>query len=86
MKHSMMKNLERKMEKKSFSQLSKNEQIALYLRDHPEALTEDFMIRVAARFMNVAYIRNMIRRLYHQIVKDNIMKNNFVIIPEHYEE
>ena len=85
MKHSMMKNLERKMEKKSFSQLSKNEQIALYLRDHPEALTEDFMIRVAARFMNVAYIRNMIRKQYHQIVIDNIKKNNFVIIPEHYE-
>lgn len=86
MKHSMMKNLERKMEKKSFSQLSKNEQIALYLRDHPEALTEDFMIRVAARFMNVAYIRNMIRKEYHQIVIDNIKKNNFVIVPDHYEK
>ena len=81
----MMKNLERKMEKKSFSQLSRNEQIALYLRDHPEVLTEDFMIRVAARFMNVAYVRYMIRQLYHQIVKDNIKKNNFVLVPDHYE-
>ena len=62
MKHSMMKNLERKMEKKSFNQLSRNEKICLYLHDHPEALSEDFMIRVAARFMNVAYIRNMIRK------------------------
>lgn len=85
MKHSMMMNLERKIEKKSFNQLSKNEQICLYLHDHPEVLTDDFMIRLAARFMNVAYIRNMIRKQYHQIVIDNIKKNNFVIIPEHYE-
>ena len=81
----MMMNLERKIEKKSFNQLSKNEQICLYLHDHPEVLTDDFMIRVAARFMNVAYIRNMIRKQCHQIVIDNIKKNNFVIIPEHYE-
>lgn len=74
----------KKMERKSFKDLSRNEQICLYLRDHPEALTEDLMIEVAARFMNVAYIRYMIRRLYHQIVQDNIKKNNFVIIPEHY--
>lgn len=83
MKHStMMKNLERK----TFNQLNRNEQICLYLRDHPKALTEDLMIEVAARFMNVAYIRYMIRRLYQQIVKDNIKKNNFVIVPDHYEE
>ena len=71
---------------KSFNQLSRNQQICLYLKDHPEALTEDLMIEVAARFMNVAYIRYMIRRLYQQIVKENIKKNNFVIIPDHYEE
>ena len=76
----------KKMERKSFKDLSRNEQICLYLRDHPEALTEDLMIEVAARFMNVAYIRYMIRRLYHQIVKENIKKNNFVIVPDHYEE
>ena len=79
-KKSMIQNLERK----SFSQLNRNEQICLYLKDHPEALTEDLMIEVAARFMNVAYIRYMIRRLYHKIVKSNIKKNNFVIVPDHY--
>ena len=71
---------------KSFNQLNRNEQICLYLRDHPEALTEDLMIEVAARFMNVAYIRYMIRGLYQQIVKSNIKNNNFVIVPDHYEE
>jgi hypothetical protein len=78
----MMKNLERK----TINQLNRNEQICLYLKDHPEALTEDLMIEVAARLMNVAYIRYMIRRLYQQIVKENIKKNNFVIVPDHYEE
>lgn len=79
----MMKNM-KKMERKSFNDLGRNEQICLYLRDHPEVLTEDLMIEVCARFMNVAYIRYMIRRLYHQIVKDNIKKNNFVIVADHY--
>lgn len=76
----------RSLERKTFNQLNRNEQICLYLKDHPEALTEDFMIRVAARFMNVAYIRNMIRKEYHQIVIDNIKKNNFVLVPDHYEQ
>ena len=76
----------RSLERKTFNQLNRNEQICLYLRDHPEALTEDFMIRVAARFMNVAYIRNMIRKEYHQIVIDNIKKNNFVLVPDHYDQ
>lgn len=75
-----------KMERMSSNQLSRNEQICLYLHDHPEALTEDLMIEVAARYMNVAYVRYMIRRLYHQIVKDNIKKNNFVLVPDHYEQ
>lgn len=83
MNHLMMKS-KKKMERKSFSQLTRNQQVCLYLHDHPEALTEDLMIEVAARFMNVAYIRYMIRRLYHQIVKDNIKKNNFVLVPDHY--
>ena len=85
MNHLMMKR-KKKMERKTFNQLNRNEQICLYLKDHPEALTEDLMIEVAARFMNVAYIRYMIRRLYHQIVKDNIKKNNFVLVPDHYEK
>lgn len=84
MKHSMMMKNMKKMERKSFNDLGRNEQICLYLRDHPEVLTEDLMIEVCARFMNVAYIRYMIRRLYHQIVKDNIKKNNFVIVADHY--
>ena len=84
MKHSMMMKNMKKMERKSFNDLGKNEQICLYLRAHPEVLTEDLMIEVCARFMNVAYIRYMIRRLYHQIVKDNIKKNNFVLVPDHY--
>ena len=83
MNHLMMKS-KKKMERKSFNQLTRNQQVCLYLHDHPEALTEDLMIEVAARFMNVAYIRYMIRRLYHQIVKDNIKKNNFVLVPDHY--
>lgn len=74
------------VERMSFNQLSRNEQICLYLHDHPEALTEDLMIEVAASYMNVAYVRYMIRRLYHQIVKDNIKKNNFVLVPDHYEQ
>lgn len=81
----MMKNM-KKMERKSFSQLSKNQKICLYLRDHPEVLTEDLTLEVCAKFLNVAYIRYMIRRLYHQIVKDNIKKNNFVLVPDHYEK
>lgn len=74
------------MREKSINELSRKDRICLYLKDHPEALTEDLMIEVAARFMNVAYIRYMIRRLYQQIVKENIKKNNFVIVPDHYEE
>lgn len=86
MNHSMMMKNMKKMERKSFSQLSKNQQICLYLRDHPEVLTEDLTLEVCAKFLNVAYIRYMIRRLYHQIVKDNIKKNNFVLVPDHYEK
>lgn len=86
MKHSMMMKNMKKMERKSFNDLGKNEQICLYLRDHPEVLTEGLMLEVCAKFLNVAYIRYMIRRLYHQIVKDNIKKNNFVIVPDHYEK
>jgi hypothetical protein len=74
------------MREKSINELSRKDRICLYLKDHPEALTEDLMIEVAARFMNVAYIRYMIRRLYQLIVKENIKKNNFVIVPDHYEE
>ena len=74
------------MERKSFKELSQQEKICLYLHDHPEALTERLMIRVAARVMNYGYIRLRIRQLYRDIILENIKKNNFVTIPDHYEE
>ena len=40
------------MERKSFDELSKTEQIRLYLNDHPECLTEKLMAWVASYFMN----------------------------------
>ena len=83
----MMKNLTMMtMERKSFKDLSRMEKICLYLHDHPEALTERLMIRVAARIMNYGYIRLRIRQLYRDIIQENIKKNNFVTIPDHYEE
>ena len=82
----MMKRLLNRAERKSLEQLSRNEQICLYLRDHPECLSEELMIRMAARYLNVATIRLMIRKLYPRIVQENVENNNFVIIPEHYEK
>ena len=79
-----MKNMT--MERKSFKDLSRMEKICLYLHDHPEALTERLMIRVAARIMNYGYIRLRIRQLYRDIIQENIKKNNFVTIPDHYEQ
>ena len=74
------------MKRKNFKDLSRMEKICLYLHDHPEALTERLMIRVAARIMNYGYIRLRIRQLYRDIIQENIKKNNFVTIPDHYEE
>lgn len=82
----MMKRFFKRAERKSLEQLSRNEQICLYLRDHPECLTEDLMIEIAERYLNVAAIRLMIRKLYPRIVQENVENNNFVIIPEHYEK
>ena len=83
MKHStMMKNLERK----SFDQLSRKDKIAIYLQEHPEALTEETMITVAARFMNYSYIRFMIRDIYQQFIQDNLEKDNFVIVERYNDE
>ena len=73
-------------EKKSLNDLSRTEKIRLYLNDHPECLTEKLMAWVASYYMNYGYIRMRIKELYPQIVHENIMKNNFVIIPERYEE
>ena len=82
----MMKRFFKRAERKSLEQLSRNEQICLYLRDHPECLTEDLMIEIAERYLNVATIRCMIRKLYPRIVQENVENNNFVIIPEHTYE
>ena len=74
------------MSKKSFDELSKTEKIRLYLNDHPECLTEKLMTWVASYYMNYGYIRMRIKELYPQIVKENLMNNNFVVTPDHYEQ
>jgi hypothetical protein len=76
-----MKRMQR-VERMSFSQLSKNEQIALYLHDHP--LSQKLMLYIATHYMNIGYIRKRIKELYPKIVMNNIQDNNFVLIPEHY--
>ena len=74
------------MPKKSLNELSRTEQIRLWLNDHPEALTEELMAWVASYYMNYGYIRMKIKELYPEIIYENVMKNNFVIIPEKYEQ
>ena len=78
-----MKMMQR-VQRMSFNQLSKNEQIALYLHDNPEALSQELMLYIATHYMNIGYIRKRIKELYPKIVKNNIQDNNFVLIPEHY--
>lgn len=74
------------MERKSLNELSKTEQIRLYLNDHPKALSEKLMAWVASYCMNYGYIRLRIKQMYPDIIHENIMNNNFVRIPDHYEE
>ena len=73
-------------EKKSLNDLSRTEKIRLYLNDHPEKLTEKLMSWVASYYMNYGYIRLRIKELYPEIIHENIMMNNFVRIPDHYNE
>ena len=75
-----------KMERKSVKQLGKTEQVAIYLHNHPECLTERLMTHVAARFLNYGYIRMRIKEMYRQIIMDNVKMNNFVVISEHSDE
>ena len=82
----MMKKTMEKMERKSFKELSRMEKMCLYLHDHPEALSERLMIRVAARVMNYGYIRLRIKELYRDIILENINNKNFVLMPDHYVE
>ena len=74
------------MEKKSLNELSKAEKICLYLHDHPEALSEKLMCWVASYYMNYGYIRMRIKEIYPEMVHKYIMNNNFVRIPDHYNE
>ena len=86
MKKRMQKRLMKNLERKSFDELSETEKICLYLRDHPECLTEKLMAWVASYYMNYGYIRMKIKELYPTIINENIISNNFVRIPDHYNE
>lgn len=81
-----MKTMKMNMEKKSLNDLSKTEQIRLWLNDHSECLTEELMAWVASYFLSYGYIRMKIKELYPAIIHENIMNNNFVRIPDHYNE
>ena len=74
------------MERKNVDDLSRTEQIRIYLKSHPECLTEELMAWVASYFLNYGYIRMRIKELYPEIIHENILNNNFVRIPDHYEE
>lgn len=72
-------------EKKSLNDLSKTEKIRLYLKDHPKALTEKLMAWVASYYLSYGYIRMRIKELYPKIIHENIMMNNFIRTPDHFE-
>lgn len=83
----MMKRLMKKrLMKKRLNELTKTEQIRLYLNDHPECLTEKLMAWVASYYMNYRYIRMRIKQMYPDIIHENLMKDNFVIVPSKYEQ
>ena len=73
-----------KMERMSFDALGRKEKICLYLKDHPEVLTQELMDEVATRYMNIGYIRKAIKKIYSQFVLENVTNNNFIIVPDHY--
>ena len=73
-----------KMERMSFEELGRKEKICLYLKDHPEVLTQELMDEVATRYMNIGYIRKAIQRIYSQFILENLTNNNFIIVPDHY--
>lgn len=74
-----------KMERMSFDDLGRKQKICLYLKDHPEVLTQELMDEICTRFMNISYIRKVIKNIYSQFVLDNVTNNNFIIVPDHYE-
>ena len=73
-----------KMERMSFDDLGRKEKTCLYLKDHPEILTQELMGVVCTRFMNIGYIRKAIKNIYSQFVLENVTNNNFIIVPDHY--
>ena len=75
-----------RMERKSVKQLCMTEQVAIYLHNHPECLTERLMTHIAAYFMNYGHIRMRIKEMYRQIIMDNVKMNKFVVISEHSDE
>ena len=74
------------MEKKNMNELTRTEQIRIYLNNHPECLTEELMAWVASYYMNYGYIRMKIKELYPEIIHENLMKDDFVIVPSKYEQ
>ena len=82
MKNRMRKRI--KLERLSFDDLGKKQKICLYLKDHPEVLTQELMNEVATRYMNIGYIRKAIKNIYCQFVLENVTNNNFIIVPDHY--
>lgn len=74
------------MERKSFDELTKTEQIRLYLNDHKEYLTEKLMAWASSYFLNYAYIRIRIKEIYQELVHEYLENNNFVRIPDHNED
>ena len=63
----MRKRKKNLLERMSLDELGKTEQVAIYLHNHPECLTERLMTHVAARLMNYGYIRLRIKQMYRQI-------------------
>lgn len=74
------------MKEKKMSELSQTEKVRLYLNDHPEKLTEKLMSWVASYYMNYGYIRLRIKELYPEMIHQYLINDNFVRIPDHYEE
>ena len=73
------------LERMSFDDLGRKQKICLYLKDHPEVLTQELMDEICTRFMNISYIRKVIKNIYSQFVLDNVTNNNFIIVPDHNE-
>lgn len=73
-----------RLERMSFDDLGRKQKICLYLKDHPEVLTQELMDEVATRYMNCGYIRKAIQRIYSQFILENLTNNNFIVVPDHY--